>query len=119
MSEQLTPEVVAEIQRITEGHGWVLPNYALVLANLPALLAAVRERDTMRGLGDVWAQVARAEKRIAELEAALKLARSHVISHHAAHLNGGDLGWCPVCHKEDGTEPEMDLIDSALNGGAK
>ncbi len=64
-------------------------------------------------------QLQEAQKRIAELEAALKLARSHVISHHAAHLNGGELGWCPVCHKEDGTEPEMDLIDSALNGGAK
>ena len=53
---------------------------------------------------------------IPEVAEALRIAQRHTVAHHACNtienLKAGGL--CPVCCKEDGTEPELDKIAAAL-----
>lgn len=51
---------------------------------------------------------------IAELRAALQTAYGLITRHHEAGVRQEAGCFCPVCHREDGTEPEMDQIAAAL-----
>ena len=55
---------------------------------------------------------------IRRLREALRTAQSLVNRHHACHIVQRPGQYCPVCHREDGTEPELDEIAVALKGGA-
>ena len=57
---------------------------------------------------------------IRRLREALRTAQSLVNRHHACNIMDKLKlgGFCPVCHREDGTEPELDEIAVALKGGA-
>ena len=49
------------------------------------------------------------------LYTALRVARSLVIRHHDCAVVQSAGCFCPVCHRKDGTEPEIDLMHSALD----
>lgn len=50
---------------------------------------------------------------------ALRVAKSLIVRHHDCSIVQIAGCYCPVCHRSDGNEPEMDLINDALNGGRK
>ena len=56
---------------------------------------------------------------LAKAREALNIARSLIIRHHACHVVQRAGAFCPVCHRDDGTEPEMDQIYDALNEAAE
>ncbi len=49
-----------------------------------------------------------------EMREALQVARSLIVLHHDCSVRQSAGMFCPVCHHEDGTEPEMDRIHAAL-----
>jgi len=57
-------------------------------------------------------------KELAKAREALDIARSLIIRHHACHVVQRAGAFCPVCHRDDGTEPEMDQIYDALKEAA-
>lgn len=50
------------------------------------------------------------DKAIAALETAFGL----IVRHHDSSVTHSWGSFCPVCHKQDGTEPEMDEIKNVL-----
>ena len=46
---------------------------------------------------------------------ALGIAYRHIVDHHADHIVQRAGQFCPVCHHEDHTEPEMDQIVNVLH----
>ena len=46
---------------------------------------------------------------------ALNAARSLIVRHHEASVTQRAGHFCPVCHRPDGSEPEIDQIFNALH----
>jgi len=59
------------------------------------------------------------DKRIRELEDALRTARSLIVEHHNCSKPVMLGQPCPHCVKEDGSEPEMNQIAKALREGER
>lgn len=49
-----------------------------------------------------------------QLKKTLEIAYILIVRHHAAHVVQDWGSYCKVCHRADGTEPEIDEIAKAL-----
>jgi hypothetical protein len=85
------PVLLAKVKRLRE-----VLNHALVM-----LTEESHENDTLRA-------------RVKRLENALKIAHALIVRHHDNNVQQSWGVYCPVCHRQDGTEPEMDAIKRSL-----
>lgn len=67
-----------------------------------------------RSEGSVVAEAVALLARFPSIQDALQTAYSLIIRHHEAGIKQEAGCFCPVCHREDGTEPEIDKVYAAL-----
>lgn len=65
---------------------------------------------------DPYEELDRLRARVAELEEAIGTAMGLIVRHHEVGVRQVSGCFCPVCHREDGSEPELDAIQSAREG---
>jgi hypothetical protein len=70
-------------------------------------------------MGDEYTKLA-AERnslvtRVKRLENVLKIAHALIVRHHDNNVQQGWGVYCSVCHRQDGTEPEMDAIKRVMS----
>jgi len=128
----VSPSAKRYVVTCSHGHRQLMVGDVVVVTESPDLKTVlVRESDLtlhdVRGQSAQYVHLAEAKgaveanleaidlrRELEETVAALRVARSLIIRHHETGIEQHAGAFCPVCHRPDGSEPEIDQIFAAL-----
>jgi hypothetical protein len=115
-AQQLERELANQAKQVDAVARWIEHNHPDALVDSEPLeyqLEKIRERDFVL-IGSYMRKLVDALEQRDKLAAALRTAFSLIVRHHKCGVMPDWGGFCQVCHRKDGTEPEMDEIVAAL-----